>query len=72
VTNGVMCFRWKEAEKLMWLKNRFRYNTSIGIRICIIKLLQQLFYLRRSAINSVDTFVITAFKEPLSCVHPAR
>jgi hypothetical protein len=44
--------RWKEAEKLMWLQNRFECNTSIGIRICIIRIITTVFYLRRSAINS--------------------
>jgi hypothetical protein len=43
-------------------------NASIGIRICIIRIITTVFYLRRSAINlATDApLVISAFKNPLS------
>jgi hypothetical protein len=46
-----MCFPLERSWKLMWSKNRFECNTSIGIRICIIRIITTVFYLRRSAIN---------------------
>jgi hypothetical protein len=75
VTNGVYVFpAGKKLKKANVAKNRFKCNTSIGIRICIIRIITTVFYLRRSAINlATDSpLVIEAFKDPLSFVSPAK
>jgi hypothetical protein len=63
-----MCFSLEEAEKANVAQNRFKCNTSTGSRLCIIRIITKIFYLKRSAINlaTASPLVIAAFKDPLS------
>jgi hypothetical protein len=46
--------------------------TSAGSRLCIIRIITKIFYLKRSAINLATASPLIAWKDPLSLVSPAR